>query len=266
MRVATAGLLAAVLSGCGPRELLLPSGDGVPFPGFAERFALVTESCRGIRSLTAELSLSGRTGATRVRGRVLAGIQAPDSIRLEGVAPFGAPGFILAAAGGRGALLLPRDGQVLLDESPEAILGALIGLPLRPAELLALATGCVSSTPEAVAGRTYPGGWIVVDLVDGATAYLREGETTPRLVAATLPGLVVEYRQQASGLPTQLRVRSSGSAAVDRAPTDLTIGISQTETNRTLPDAVFEVDVPMTAVSITLEQLRQTGPLGVASP
>lgn len=258
-------MLVGLLTGCASRGLVLPSGGGTPFPGFAEAFALATESCRGIRSLTAELSLSGRSGRTRVRGRVLAGIQVPDSIRLEGVAPFGAPGFILAASGGRGTLVMPRDDQVLLDESPEAILEALVGLALRPDELLALATGCVRPAPEAVDGRTYPGGWIAIDLADGTRAYLRDEDGSRRVVAATPPGLIVEYSELTSRLPAQLRVRSSETDSDGKAMTDLTIGVSQTVTNRTLPDAAFEVDVPATAVPITIEQLRQSGPLGDGS-
>ncbi len=260
-RVAAA-LLGLVLSGCASRGLVLPDGAGVTFPQYAQSLARVTESCRGIRSMTAELRLSGRSGTRRVRGRVLAGISSPDSMRLEGLAPFGAPGFILVAAMGRGTLVLPRDNRVLVGEPPEMILEALIGLSLRPGELLAVATGCVSPRPEAIAGRAYPGGWGAVDLADGSTVFLRDVDATPRLVAATRPGLVVEYRRFAFGRPAEIRVRSSRAGADGRPRTDVIIGFSQWETNRTLGEAVFEVNVPASASPLTLDQLRQAGPLG----
>jgi len=43
--------------------------------------------------------MSGRAGRQKVRGRVVAGFARPASMRLEGVAPFGPPAFILVARG-----------------------------------------------------------------------------------------------------------------------------------------------------------------------
>ena len=44
--------------------------------------------------------------------------------------------------------------------------------------------------------------------------------------------------------------------------TDLTIRLSQVDINEPLDDAAFQVDVPPDATPMTLEQLRQAGPLG----
>ena len=44
-----------------------------------------------------ELGLSGRAGDESLRGKVITGLQRGGAARLEGVAPFGAPVFILAA-------------------------------------------------------------------------------------------------------------------------------------------------------------------------
>jgi hypothetical protein len=63
-----------------------------------------------------------------MRGRVLAGV-VPGALRLEGVAPFGGPVFILVADGVHGTLLLPRD-RVLQDAAAEDILDALVGIRL----------------------------------------------------------------------------------------------------------------------------------------
>jgi hypothetical protein len=46
------------------------------------------------------------------------------------------------------------------------------------------------------------------------------------------------------------------------ARVDLTIGISQVETNMTLPPEAFTIDVPPGAMPMTLAQLRAAGPLG----
>ena len=240
----------------------LPTGPGSPYPAFRKTLADITERCQGIRSLTAELSVSGRLGERRVRGRVLAGVQAPDSIRLEGLAPFGAPGFIVAASPRASVLLLPRDDRVLLGAEPAAILDALVGLRLEPDQLLAVATGCITPSPEAQSGRTYPGDWIAIHMTDGSTAYLRDVES-PRLVAGLVAGLRVEYRAFAYELPQSIRLQSLVAGVDGRPLTDVTVTISQFETNRRLGDEVFEVVVPASAFPITLEELRGDGPLGV---
>ena len=46
------------------------------------------------------------------------------------------------------------------------------------------------------------------------------------------------------------------------ANTDLTIRLSQVEVNEPIDPAAFAVDVPADATPITLEELRQAGPLG----
>jgi outer membrane lipoprotein-sorting protein len=43
---------------------------------------------------------------------------------------------------------------------------------------------------------------------------------------------------------------------------DLTVGLSQIETNKDLEDAAFNVNVPGNAEPIGLDELRESGPLG----
>ena len=92
-----AGCLA--LCACGARRLNLPTDPGVPFPDAATVYAQLSAACTAANTLTAELGLSGRAGQQKLRGRALAGFARPDAMRLEGVAPFGAPAFILASRG-----------------------------------------------------------------------------------------------------------------------------------------------------------------------
>ena len=69
--------------------------------------APATATCRAVRTLTAEIAVSGSAGGHRLRGRLSAGVAAPASVRLEAVAPFGPPLFIFVAMGDDAALLLP---------------------------------------------------------------------------------------------------------------------------------------------------------------
>src|SRR4051812_29304113 len=158
-----------------------------------------------------------------MRGRVIAGFARPASMRLEGVAPFGPPAFILASRDGTAALLLPRDmPRVLRGAKPEDILGALTGVALAPADLQAILTGCVRPAPRAPAGRRHPNGWASLDLAGGATLYLQPASPKPVggggatgwvLRAARRAGWQIEYPAWADGFPQSVRLQSDQGAA-----------------------------------------------------
>jgi hypothetical protein len=225
----------------------------------------------GVRTLTAELALSGRAGPQKLRGRVVAGFARPSSMRLEGVAPFGPPAFILASRGDTAVLLLPRDSRVLRGARAEEILGALTGVTLGPADLLAILTGCVVPATEATGGRLHANGWASIDLMGGATLYLQRAERTspkpgeggagpPRwqLRAARRSGWQIEYPIWSGPFPQSVRLQSEDPALM----VDLTTALSQVETNVDLDERAFIITVPNDAEPITLDELRANGPLG----
>jgi outer membrane lipoprotein-sorting protein len=249
-------LAAVVIGGCAKRQVTLPSGSSTPLADFAAIHAEMSKSCAGVRTLTAELGLSGRAGDQKLRGRALAGFKTPDQMRLEGLAPFGPPAFILAASGGNATLLLPRDDRVLRGADEGQILGALTGVTLSPADLLAILTGCVVPTPKPVSGAEHGGNWRSIQLEGGGTLYLQRSRDTWQLRAARRDGWQIEYPTWQGAWPRAVRLLSA------QAPTvDLTADISQLETNTEIDGKAFAVDVPPTAQPITLEQLRQAGPL-----
>jgi hypothetical protein len=255
-----AALVAGVVAGCAGHTVSLPTGEGEPFPEYAEAWHEATGSCRAVRSLAAELSISGRVGTERLRGRVLAGLSAPDRIRLEAVAPFGAPVFILVASGPAGTLLLPRDNRVLRDQAPSAILSALVGLDLGPDDLLAIFSGCVAPGAEAVGGRLYPSGWARIDLSGGSIAYLRrEGPTGWRVRAGSRRALAFDYQDGQGAVPDAVHLRAEGAAGPDA---DLRVGLSQVALNQRFGAEVFAVRIPADAAPISLKELREAGPLG----
>ncbi len=246
-----------MLAGCAARRVQLPSDPGTPFPDFADTLQRVTMTCAGVRTMTAELALSGRAGGRSLRGRAIAGFERPASMRLEGVAPFGPPAFILAARGGTATLLLPRDNRVLRNEPADAILGALTGVALAPADLLAILTGCVAAQPAPTGGRLHQNGWASIDLSGGATLFLEQvdGAWQPR--AARRPGWQIEYPSWQAGFPHIVRLRSLDSTL----DVDLTATVSQRETNVPLDPSAFAVTVPARAIELSLDELRDAGPL-----
>jgi Outer membrane lipoprotein LolB len=247
----------ALTAACGARRIQLPSDPGSPLPDYSGIHLDVTASCRGARTLTAEMGLRGRAGGRRLRGRLVAGFERPDSMRLEAVAPFGQPGFILAAGGERAVLLLPRDERVVDGESAEVILGALTGVTLAPADLQAILTGCVVPAPKPVGGRLHANGWASIDLGGGATMYLQRSGTW-QVRAARRDGWEIEYPAWQGMFPQEIRLRSAGGPA----DVDMTATLSQIEVNVDVDPAAFTVNVPPNTSPLSIDQLRQAGPLG----
>src|SRR5215210_713880 len=131
VRAAAAACMLAVACACAPPSRpSLPSGAGTPFPGFATAYEQATVECAGVRTITAELVLSGKAGDTKLRGRINAGFAAPGDMVLEGLAPFGKPAFVLSARAEDATLVLPRDERVLRGAPASAIVEALAGVAL----------------------------------------------------------------------------------------------------------------------------------------
>jgi outer membrane lipoprotein-sorting protein len=249
--------LCLVASACAARALPLPTDPGTPLPDFAEIHRQASSACAGVRTLTAELSLSGRAGGRALRGRAIVGFERPAAIRLEGVAPFGPPAFILAGSGPTATLFVPRDNRVLKSARAEDILGALTGVALSPADLLAVLTGCVVAMPTPSAGRMHQNGWVSIDLSGGATVYLERVLLGWQPRAARRPGWQIEYPSWRTGFPETVRLRSLDP----NINVELTAAVSQLEANVSVDPAAFKIDVPADALSLSLDELRDSGPL-----
>lgn len=249
-------IVLIALSGCAAKRVALPADTGAPLPDFAAIHADLSRACAGVRTLTAELSLSGRAGEQKLRGRVHAGFERPASMRLEGVAPFGPPAFILVARGDEATLLLPRDSRVVRGAKAEEILGALTGVALAPADLQAVLTGCVMPAPRATGGRLHGNGWASIDLDGGATVFASRQGQVWQLRAARRGAWQVEYTMGGGTLPASVALRSDAPVRVD-----LTASLSQVESNVDLDAAAFAVSVPRDAEPLSLDALRANGPL-----
>jgi len=207
------------------------------------------------------MGLSGRAGSTKLRGRVDAGLEAPARARLEGIAPFGKPVFILVADGEHGSLVLPRDDRVLRDAPPDRIVEAVAGVALDAATLRTIVSGCgFGVTPPAADARLLPNGWVSATSGDN-TVYLRPASGGWQIAAATRGPLSVIYGDVASGRPASVRIRATSR---DRVTADLTLRLSDVEVNATLDPRTFDIrpDLPAHPVPLTLEELRRAGPLG----
>jgi hypothetical protein len=249
-------IASITLTACAPKRIALPTDPGTSFPDFAAVHAQLSRACIGVRTLTAELSMSGRAGDQKLRGRVHAGFESPASMRLEGVAPFGPPAFILVSRGGDATLLLPRDERVVRGAKPEDVLGALTGVSLSPADLQATLTGCVVPGPRPVGGRLHGNGWASIALEGGATVFARRQGQVWELRAARRGPWQIEYTAGTGALPAAVALHADDPVRVD-----LSASIGQVETNVDLEPAAFAVTVPPDARPLSLDALRANGPL-----
>jgi hypothetical protein len=193
--------------------------------------------------------------------RLSVGVEAPASARIEAVAPFGAPIFILAANNDDTTLLLPRDERVLQHGRSADVLEAAAGVPLSAADLRLVLNGCAPEVahPE---GRALGADWRLIEEASGNALYLhRAGASQPwQLVVAIRPPGRIEYRDRQNGLPRTIRLTSVAGARPASEPFDLTLALSQVETNVPLGPDVFRVAVPRGAQPITIDELRHARP------
>jgi hypothetical protein len=248
--------LAVTLAACAARTPPRPAGTPGPDPTAAGAFTRATAACRGFRSLEGELSLSGRAAGERIRGRVIAGLEAGGSVRLEGLAPFGAPIFILAGKAERATLLLPREHRVLKETAVSAVLERLTGLALGADDLRLMLSGCLADNAAPAEGRQWPGGWQAVTLAADRIAYVRLQQGRPLVVAADYGAWHLDYSEHVSGFPRVVRVRRSGDAT-----TDITARVGELQVNTTINPLAFVLEVPSDAEPMTLDELRSVAPL-----
>jgi hypothetical protein len=225
-------------------------------PAAVQAHVAATRHCRPLRTVTAEIRLSGRAGAERVSARLLAGFAAPQSMRLEALAPFGAPALLLVSDGAHTTLLFPRDQQVLRDAPVADVLGAIAGLSLDAGDLRAVLTGCIGTATEG-RGVSFGSSWRAVD-TEGARVYLRNGQ----VVAADYRGWLVDYSQHMNGIARAVRVRQPPPGG----DVDLQAALAQVEINVDVAPEAFTLDVPASATPITIDDLRAASPFAPREP
>jgi hypothetical protein len=245
-----------LLGGCAAGTPKRPEGPGTADPAAIQAFQGATTPCAGLKTLTAEIRLSGRAGGERLRGTLHAGLAAPGALRFEAVAPFGPPLFVLAGRNNRATLLFPRDDRVLQDVALADVLERLTALALDADAVRLILSGCLADQATAAQGRTWSGGWSAVSLGAEITAYLQQRNGSTVVAAADYGPWLVDYSDHLNGWPRTVRIRSREPGRVDA-----TARLDQVEVNTIIDDRAFIVEVPASAERITLNDLRAIAPL-----
>ena len=254
-------VLATLLTAsCAARGFVPPTAPGTADAELATAYRASIARCGDLRSLTAEIALAGKVDGRRVRGRLQVGLTRDGGVRIEAVAPFGAPMFTLAGTASDGVLWLPRS-QETARATPSEILEALTGVGLATGDLFEIVTACPGVDDVSVKTERFAQAHLARAILRrGATVWWTPGATPFRPLAVQREGALVEYRTFAGEQPQALRLTAAGAGgAAGRA--DLTLTLSQVERNPSLGPEAFALDVPPGAKVLTISELRQAGVL-----
>ena len=201
-----------------------------------------------------------------MRGRILTGLESGGAVRLEAVAPFGAPFFILAGRAERATLVLPREHRVLKDTAVRDVLERITGLALSADDLRLIVSGCLVDKPTPSDGRQWGGGWRAVTIGPERVAYLRVQNGQPVLTAADYGPWHVDYSAHAGGFPRVVRVRRSVAQSGGDTAIDITARVEQLQVNTQINPRAWIVEIPSDADPMTLDELRSIAPLAEKKP
>jgi len=257
---AAAAVATLTLAGCAARSFVVPTGPATVDTALAQAYQASIASCGDLRSLTAEIALAGRVDGRRVRGTLQVGLTRDGGVRIEAVAPFGAPIFTIAGRADAGTLWLPRSQEVVR-AAPAEILEALTGVALPASGLFEIVTACPAPDDAVVKAERFAKPELArVSLRTGTEVWWRPGVSPLRPLGGRRAGAVVEYRAFAGERPQILRLGATpGASGASRA--DLTLTLKQVETNVALGDDAFTLSVPAGAKGLTVGELRQAGVL-----
>jgi hypothetical protein len=209
------------------------------------------------------IALRGSVGEQRLRADLIAGLASPASAHLEAVA-VGRAFFTFVAQQDDATLLLQQDKRVLEHGRSADVLEALAGVPLDPAALRMVLTGCPTLAVNSAAGGQLQDNWRVVTDADGLVYLHRTQRNAPwRLVTATHTGTSVpwraEYRDFVNNLPQSIRLKSD-----DGKRFDLKLTLKELDINVPIDPEAFRLQIPPGVTPITLDELRRSGPLSVS--
>lgn len=164
--------------------------------------------------------------------------------------------FKLGGTSDRAVLLLAADHRVVTAPAAE-IVDALVGVPLGPDRLLAMMTGCVSISNDI--SRTGRYGHVLEIVTSDAVVFLESGGGVWRVRAGTFGDFAVDYRSFDRGMPRRIALRSTAGHA---PAVSLSLDVTSVDLSGSTPLSAFSVNIPDDASPMSIEELRQSGPLG----
>jgi hypothetical protein len=252
----TAPLMAV---SCAARTAFVPPmGPGGPAPDAASAWGAASALCRSTTTYRANLALTGQVGERRIRGlasaRLSTAVTAQGALGLEATVS----GQLLFRMAGHAdsAVLLLREPDRVVSARPDEILEALVGVRLGPERLLPIFGGCVAKD-KAMARAADHGRYLEVVTPD-TRVFLAHPAGGWQTRAGYFDDLAVDYRAYVDGVPREFSVVSTRA---DGPIVRLDLDVRDVVLNADVPEAAFRVVVPDGAARISLDELRETGPL-----
>ena len=239
-RLLAAAALALLSAACAARRIALPQDAGTPMADAAAVHARCPRRAGASRPSPPNWRSRAAWATSGLRGRVIAGFDRPARCAWRAWRRSVLRLSCWPRVRGRPCCCCPATSACCAIPSARDVLGALSGVPLAPADLLAVLTGCVVPDPTPAAGRLHERGWASIDLGGAATAVPAAGQR--RLAGARgAPRAMGDRVRPMAGRPSPAgpAARSEG-----QAPVDATWRCRQIETNVTCRATAFTVEVP----------------------
>ncbi len=202
--------------------------------------------------------MTGQIGQQRIRGlasaRLFTAITDQGALGLEAHVS-GQLVFRLAGRADSATLLL-RDPDRVVTARPEEILEALIGVKLGPERLLPIFGGCVA-TDSAVVRAVAHGETLEIVTAD-TRVFLEQRGGEWRTRAGFFDNLVVEYEAYVDGVPREFHMRSTRP---EGPVVRLELVVRDVAMNTEVPDTALRINPPAAAATLSIEELRASGPL-----
>jgi hypothetical protein len=239
-------LALALAIGCAVPRVSLPTGSIGPAPDGASVWDEATRACRGVRTLSADLTVWGSADNHRLPHlHVLTGLTADGSILLD------VPNYFVLAGNTDQASLLLRTERSLVRAPAGEIVQVLLGVPIEPRQWLALLTGCVTPTAAFRSARRI-GPYTEIE-VDGAQVFLESRAGRPQPAFANAYGVAVNYRTFLGDWPREWRA----STPPGRSPeASFAVQAANILIDQPIDPSAFAIRGADQATPMTLEQLR----------
>lgn len=228
-----------------------PTGPGIPAANASEAWASATANCRQSKNYKALLHVSGRAGGERLWPFSLETALTSDGAIYMGAETSGQSIFVLSGTAKQATLWLRREDRTVV-APPDAIIEAILGVPLPPDRLLAVLTGCITRAFDVTSSAQHNS--VLTIQTPDARVYLEPFASGWRTRAGDVDVFTVELANKKSALPDNVWIRT----AVGRSPeARLDVKVSDAEINSTIPASFFTPPAGAArAQPMKLEELR----------
>jgi hypothetical protein len=201
----------------------------------------------GVARYQAVLKIRGQGPEGRFTATEVLIFERPDRVRVELLGAFGSTRWMAVASGGQILVWFPSRREFLRDSRVEEVVGALLGVPLSPEEVMAVLAGV--GLPRQVvrpSGAVRENGASRID-VDGAQIELVEMQVRWARGDAYRVSYPTDWKARGKQVPDRVEIQASELQA--------TIDVEDLNVNVPLHPKAFVLELPKDARRLELHQI-----------